>query len=266
MFSKLRGHMRHNVVAYLALFVAFGGTSAWATHETILSSDIVDGEVKTVDLGTAAVTAPKLGTAAVTNAKLATAAVTDVKLGTSAVTAPKIATSAVTNAKLGAASVTNAKLAAGAVTPAKFGVIPAARATKTGAQSVPDSTNTVLTFESESFDTAGLHSTTSGTETLTAPISGLYQVSAGVDWSDNSTGNRVLLIGAGPPSGQDIVASSTTKGSSHATFPTLQSASSLVKLAAGDLVFVVVDQDSGGSQSVSAGDDTSLTMHWVGPG
>jgi hypothetical protein len=50
MLRKLFGHMRQNVVAWLALFVALGGTSAWATHERILSSDIVDGEVGSVDV------------------------------------------------------------------------------------------------------------------------------------------------------------------------------------------------------------------------
>jgi hypothetical protein len=51
MLHRLFGHMRQNVVAWLALFVALGGTSAWATHETIRSSDIVDGEVKSIDIG-----------------------------------------------------------------------------------------------------------------------------------------------------------------------------------------------------------------------
>jgi hypothetical protein len=50
MLHRLSAHIRQNVVAWLALFVALSGTSAWATHETILSSDIVDGEVQSVDV------------------------------------------------------------------------------------------------------------------------------------------------------------------------------------------------------------------------
>jgi hypothetical protein len=38
------------VVAYLALFVALGGTSAYAAN-TVFSTDIVDGEVKSADIG-----------------------------------------------------------------------------------------------------------------------------------------------------------------------------------------------------------------------
>jgi hypothetical protein len=58
------------VVAYLALFVALGGTSAYATHELILSSDIVDGEVKTPDIANAAVVTDKLAQGAVTSGKV----------------------------------------------------------------------------------------------------------------------------------------------------------------------------------------------------
>jgi hypothetical protein len=38
------------VVAYLALFVALGGTGAYAAN-TVFSADIVDGEVKSIDIG-----------------------------------------------------------------------------------------------------------------------------------------------------------------------------------------------------------------------
>jgi hypothetical protein len=49
MLRKLLGHMRQNVVAYLALFIALGGTSAYAAN-TIRSGDIIDNEVTTTDV------------------------------------------------------------------------------------------------------------------------------------------------------------------------------------------------------------------------
>jgi hypothetical protein len=278
MLSKLRSHLTYaNVIASIALFLVLTGAGAIAATNIcppstpcVNTDDIINGQVTNPDLGTSAVTAPKIGTAAVTNAKLGTAAVTDVKLGTSAVTAPKIATSAVTNTKLGTAAVSNAKLAAGAVTPAKFGTIPGARAEKTSGQSIPNSDPEnpfiILSFESASFDIGGpLHNTTNN-DRLTAPITGMYQLSAGVDWADNSTGERVLFLAAGPTTGLDLVADSTTKASAHALFGTLQSVSSLVRLAAGDIAAVFVNQDSGSSQTVQPGNGTFLAMHWVGPG
>lgn len=52
MLKKLKpGRPGHaTIVAYLALFVALGGTSAYAAN-TVFSTDIVDGEVKAADIG-----------------------------------------------------------------------------------------------------------------------------------------------------------------------------------------------------------------------
>jgi hypothetical protein len=99
--QKLRSHLTFaNVVSMIALFVALGGVGAYASHETIFSDDIVDGEVKTADLGNSAVTSlkianlavmnPDLGASAVSSGKIATGAVTNTKLGTDAVTGQKV--------------------------------------------------------------------------------------------------------------------------------------------------------------------------------
>jgi hypothetical protein len=69
MFATVRTHVRRHIVAYVALFFALGGT-AWANHESIFSSDIVDGEVKTPDIANAAVVTDKLVQAAVTSGKV----------------------------------------------------------------------------------------------------------------------------------------------------------------------------------------------------
>ena len=50
MLAHVRAHFMRQPVAYLALFVALGGTSAYAAN-TINSGDIVDGQVKSVDVG-----------------------------------------------------------------------------------------------------------------------------------------------------------------------------------------------------------------------
>ena len=50
MRSRLSRYFKDNVVAFLALFVALGGTSAYAAN-TVFSTDIVDGQVKSVDIG-----------------------------------------------------------------------------------------------------------------------------------------------------------------------------------------------------------------------
>lgn len=79
--------MRRNVAIVCAsLVVLLGAASDRAESQCggsppcVDSADIVDGQVKTADLGASAVTAPKLGASAVTNAKLATDAVTGAKV------------------------------------------------------------------------------------------------------------------------------------------------------------------------------------------
>jgi hypothetical protein len=79
------------VVAYLALFVALGGT-AYAAN-TIRSIDIVDGEVKTPDLANFGVTKPKLATNAVTTDKVLNNSLTGADLGPSALTRGRTITS-----------------------------------------------------------------------------------------------------------------------------------------------------------------------------
>jgi hypothetical protein len=75
MGEKIRGHIRANVVGYVALFFSLGLGTAWASHETILSSDIVDGEVKTQDIGSGQVRTVDLGTNSVTSGRIAGQAV-----------------------------------------------------------------------------------------------------------------------------------------------------------------------------------------------
>jgi hypothetical protein len=70
MFAKLRPRSAYDVMAALALFLVVAGGSAYATHELILSSDIVDGEVKTPDIANAAVVTDKLVQGAVTSGKV----------------------------------------------------------------------------------------------------------------------------------------------------------------------------------------------------
>ena len=73
------------VAAFIAgAFVASPELRAYAAN-TVYSTDIVDGQVKT----------PDIATSAVTNSKIVTGAVTNSKIGTNAVTSSKIADGAI---------------------------------------------------------------------------------------------------------------------------------------------------------------------------
>ena len=68
--ERLGGHVRTNVIAYLALFVALGGTGAWAADK-ITSKDIARNAVRAKHIKKNAVRTPKIKNGAVTRAKLA---------------------------------------------------------------------------------------------------------------------------------------------------------------------------------------------------
>jgi hypothetical protein len=71
MLSKLRPRLTYaNVVSTLCLFLVVAGGTAYAA-DTVFSTDIVDGEVKTADLANAAVTNGKLKADSVTTGKVA---------------------------------------------------------------------------------------------------------------------------------------------------------------------------------------------------
>jgi hypothetical protein len=70
LLAKLRPRSAYDVMAALALFVAISTGGAYAAN-TVFSTDIVDGEVKTADLANAGVTNGKLAPNAVTTGKVA---------------------------------------------------------------------------------------------------------------------------------------------------------------------------------------------------
>jgi len=164
-----------------------------------------------------------------------------------------------------AGGVTSELLADGAVTPAKLGAAPAARVFHSAAQSAANvPTFTVLTFDSERFDTASLHSTSVDASRLTAPIAGLYLVSANVSWSGTSdVGAREVGL---RKNGSTFVARDVVDPSVSAN-TTEQTVSTLVSLAADDFLEVVLRQNSGGALDVNAAPEFSpeFSMIWLGP-
>lgn len=181
------------------------------------------------------------------------------------VTTARLADGAVMTAHLANGAVTTVRLADGAVTAEKHGAVPAARVTNSVAQaamSVP--TVNVLTFDSERFDTAGLHDSSANPTRLTAPIAGLYVVTANVSWdSMSNVGARELALRR---NGTDIVARDVV-APSPAPNTTEQTLTTVASLAAGDFVEVTLRQNSGGPLPVNAFAQHSpeFSMVWLTP-
>ncbi len=83
MLRNVLAHLRAQWMGALALVVVITGGTAYAA-DTIFSSDIVDGEVKTADLGQSAVRSSKIATGQVQTVDLGDGAVTEAKLSPAA--------------------------------------------------------------------------------------------------------------------------------------------------------------------------------------
>jgi hypothetical protein len=158
----------------------------------------------------------------------------------------------------------NPTIASGAVTPSKLGTFPAARARHNAIQTIPSGSGTALTLGLEDFDTQNLHDNANNNNRLTAPITGLYHITASVRWEANTAGRRVLFINhnAAGTIARDAVSPNNTS-----MFGPEQDADTLFRLSAGDSVEVGVFQDSGGTLDVEPAQLSSpvFAMTWVAP-
>ena len=99
-----------NLTSTLALFIAIGGTTAYA------ASKLPDRSVGEFQLRPGAVTAEKLRTNAVTSPKIKAQAVKQGKIANGSITAQKLAQGSVASSSLQDGSISNSKLAPEAVT------------------------------------------------------------------------------------------------------------------------------------------------------
>ena len=105
MLAKFRPRSVYDVMAALSLFLVIAGGSAYAAN-TVFSTDIVDGQVKTPDLAGTAVTNSKLGNNSVGTGKVADNSLAAVDLAPGSVGASEVADNS-----LGGADVLESSLA-----------------------------------------------------------------------------------------------------------------------------------------------------------
>jgi hypothetical protein len=123
--------------------------------------------------------------------------------------------------------------------------------TNNGSQTIPNNTDTYLTYNTETYDTDGYHSTSSNTGRLTIPTgkSGYYYVYSLVRWDANSSGQRTMQITKNAAQDSMGVIEATPGGtSSYIGFHQ----GSIRYAAAGDYFECKVNQTSGGNLNVRA--------------
>lgn len=114
---------------------------------------------------------------------------------------------------------------------------------------VANTTNTIITFDTEEFDVGGMHSTTTNTGRITIPTGGdgTYLVGCHASWAANATGARSIYIRL---NGSTLLVPDT-KPASSATVVERMGCSTIAKLVAGDYVEVIAYQESGGSLNIT---------------
>ena len=116
----------------------------------------------------------------------------------------------------------------------------AARVYNSSGQTIGNASWTALTFNSERFDNAGLHSTSSNTSRLVAPVAGDYVITGVVRWNNNDTGLRGIAVRL---NGTTFISESLVYTSSVHTSNT----AGIYHLAENDYVELMVYQSSGGN-------------------
>ncbi len=226
---RLLAHIRTNTIAYLALFVALGGTGAWAAA-TIGPDDIKPNAVHAKHIKREQVKGRHLASEAVTT--------------------PKIAVGAVTSEEIGD----------GSVGPSDLGGIPAARVDKPleFGTFTPNDSETLADLGEAIFETVpGMYD--SGNSEFVAPVAGVYGVTAAFIWDPNSTGVRRLTL---KKNDSYVIGQSEISAASSQ----IQEVSGLVQLAPGDTVGAYVYQNSGGTLGYPRDSRMHFDMLWVAPG
>jgi hypothetical protein len=178
-----------------------------------------------------------------------------------------MATVPATQTWLAGEKVTAAKLIAATKTPLDFLMNPPRCNAYAGTGiSLPNATSTLITFDSEMWDTDSMHSTTTNTSRITINTSGQYLVSFYARFPSNATGYRQLnlrLNSAGSSGGGSTwstVAIPATNGASTFVTRTLE-----LTCTAGDYYELFALQTSTATMTLDSGTRvTAMEFRWLG--
>lgn len=121
---------------------------------------------------------------------------------------------------------------------------PRTRLRNTATVSTNTSTYTAMTWDTEVEDTDGMHSTSTNTSRITIVTTGYYQLSGGIGWAANSTGQRRAWWHV---NGTGVLGGLVTIPAGTATEMAIPAATITLSLTAGDYVELFGWQNSGGT-------------------
>ncbi len=234
----------------------FGTKSAGDTIQPAHVNDLQD-EVAAIEDGLLNGTAP-INSSRITAPSMQIGNATISSLTVTAFTFP--ANSTLTNLNVTGGSTLTTLNVTGGSTLADLNVLAnpiAARLTNTADLNTANNSTTKLTFNSQVFASAGMHSTTTNPGRLIAPSSGVYLIAAGVSWNaaaSTSGYRRVRIL----IDGSSIIAQDSRIGDGDGDGYTHQSVTAVYRFASsGSYAEVEVKQNSGSTVSVKSVADFS---------
>jgi hypothetical protein len=246
-------HLRSNTVGYLALFVALGGTSYAA-------SQLPKNSVGSRQIKANAVTSPKVKNGSLSSKDFSKSAKAALTGATGAKGDPGPSTGTAGGDLSG--SFPNPSIKDGAVTPSKLAGAPRVSLRSTSSQSIPNSNDTDITWETETYDTGNMHGGSSAD--IFAPIAGTYVVTYSINFDANPTATRTAAIYSPSADHEGDLSPHTERVNAASNGTTILSGAATYHLAAGEAVRLSAGQDSGGALLLSD-TYTSIEVTWVGP-
>ncbi|MFM8611185.1 MAG: hypothetical protein ACKOD0_00575 [Actinomycetota bacterium] len=222
------------------------------------------GSVRAAQIATGAVGRSEIAAGAVGSEELAQGAVRAIDIANGSIGATKIAPNSIGKGQIAPGGVGASEIARGAVGPGELAALPGARVYLAEGTRIDlaSGTRTTLSFGARAYSQGGVWSDAQP-DRLTAPVAGVYQVTAGVVFEDNGSGARGVWIvdaGSGAVLAGERIGAVTTNGA------TAVNASAVVHLSAGQAVMAQAEQTAGREVDViGTGQQTALGLQFLSP-
>lgn len=129
-----------------------------------------------------------------------------------------------------------------------------------GSQSIPNTTPTAITFDTEVSDPYGMHSPTTNPSRVTVPAPGVYLITGRVAYAQNATGFRAVDLVV---NGGTYIAGNYLPVTTSGTAIAMLGVNAIHALNQGDYVELVALQGSGGALNSLANPDSAPSLSLV---
>lgn len=246
-----------------------GGSEVAA--DAIGSGQVAPDSLTAVDLAPDSVESSELAANSVTGSEVAFGSLSGTDIRQDSLSGNDIFDGSIASSEIGTGAVGASEVADESLGTAEFASsIPAVHVTRnTGDQLIANNTQTTLGFTAERYDTANMHSNTSNTGRLTAPVDGIYAVNASFVWGIQGafpSGERSVIL---RKNGTIEVAADQRDADTAPAGGVTVNLTIMLRLAAGDFIEARVFQDSGGTRDIrDLGGESSpeFSMTWLAPG